>query len=53
MREMNKSRILDKVGDGLLLDIGGWADPLPMADYVVDVCPYETRGLLQHGVVKL
>jgi hypothetical protein len=31
--------------DGLLLDVGGWASPLGRADWVVDLMPYETRGL--------
>jgi hypothetical protein len=31
--------------DGLLLDVGGWAKPLARADWVVDLLPYETRGL--------
>ena len=39
-------RLLDDVpGDALVLDIGGWAKPLPRADWVVDLAPYETRGL--------
>lgn len=39
-------RILREVpDDGLVLDIGGWAKPLPRADWVVDLAPYETRGL--------
>jgi hypothetical protein len=39
----------------VVLDIGGWADPFPRADWVIDVMPYETRGLyeregwLEHG----
>jgi hypothetical protein len=31
--------------DGLLLDVGGWAKPLARADWVLDLQPYETRGL--------
>ena len=31
--------------DGLLLDVGGWAKPLARADWVIDLLPYETRGL--------
>lgn len=30
---------------GLLLDVGGWAKPLARADWVIDLAPYETRGL--------
>lgn len=31
--------------DALVLDVGGWANPLARADWVVDLMPYETRGL--------
>jgi hypothetical protein len=31
--------------DGLILDVGGWAKPLARADWVIDLLPYETRGL--------
>jgi methyltransferase family protein len=29
----------------LVLDVGGWAEPLQRADWVIDLQPYETRGL--------
>lgn len=29
----------------LVLDVGGWAKPLGRADWVLDLMPYETRGL--------
>ena len=29
-----------------VLDVGGWAAPLNRADYVIDLMPYETRGVL-------
>ena len=29
----------------LILDVGGWASPFGRADWVIDVMPYETRGL--------
>jgi hypothetical protein len=29
----------------VVLDIGGWAKPLARADWVLDLMPYETRGL--------
>jgi SAM-dependent methyltransferase len=35
--------------DAVVLDIGGWADPLPRADWVIDLLPYETRGLYGEG----
>lgn len=31
--------------DAVVLDIGGWADPFPRADWVVDLMPYRSRGL--------
>lgn len=31
--------------DARLLDVGGWAAPLERADWVMDLLPYETRGL--------
>src|SRR5258708_1223556 len=32
-------------GDALVLDVGGWAKPFARADWVLDLMPYETRGL--------
>lgn len=31
--------------DDLVLDVGAWAAPLARADWVIDLMPYETRGL--------
>ncbi|MGI8632309.1 MAG: class I SAM-dependent methyltransferase [Solirubrobacterales bacterium] len=31
--------------DARVLDVGGWARPLARADAVIDLLPYETRGL--------
>jgi hypothetical protein len=31
--------------DASVLDVGGWAAPLARADWVVDLMPWETRGL--------
>lgn len=31
--------------DDLVLDVGGWARPFARADWVLDLLPYETRGL--------
>jgi len=31
--------------DQLVLDVGGWAKPFARADWVLDLMPYETRGL--------
>ena len=42
----NEQRILDELAGGaLVLDVGGWADPFARADWVIDLMPYETRGL--------
>ena len=35
----------DLADDALVLDVGGWGRPLARADWVVDLMPYETRGL--------
>jgi len=41
---------LDAVGtNDVVLDIGGWADPLWRADWVMDLAPYETRGLYERN----
>jgi SAM-dependent methyltransferase len=38
--------ILERVGpDEVVLDIGAWGRPLTRADWVMDLMPYETRGL--------
>jgi hypothetical protein len=34
--------------DDLVLDVGGWGKPLPRADWVLDLMPYETRGLYDY-----
>ena len=31
--------------DALVLDVGGWVKPLTRADWVIDIMPYETRGM--------
>lgn len=33
----------------IVLDIGGWANPLPRADWVMDLCSYESRGLYRRN----
>lgn len=49
----NRKKIEEMVGTGLVLDIGGWGDPFPRADYVIDLFPYETRGIATHGIHTL
>ncbi len=44
--EASRERILRELpGDAALLDVGGWAKPWHRADWVIDLMPYETRGL--------
>lgn len=31
--------------DALVLDVGGWGSPLARSDWVLDLLPYDTRGL--------
>ena len=45
MLDASRDRISLLPTDQRLLDIGGWAKPLPRADWVLDLLPYETRGL--------
>jgi Methyltransferase domain len=33
-------------GEQLVLDVGGWIQPFTRADWVIDLMPYETRGML-------
>jgi hypothetical protein len=44
----SRQRILEEVSDdAVVLDLGGWANPLERADWVIDLMPYETRGMYQ------
>ena len=46
MLEASLSRILERLGpDDVVLDIGAWGRPYTRADWVMDLMPYETRGL--------
>ena len=46
MLDSARQRILERLRDeDLVLDVGGWAKPFPRADWVIDLMPYETRGL--------
>ena len=48
MLESARARILDQLDPGaVVLDIGGWGDPLERADWVMDLMPYGTRGLYE------
>lgn len=47
MLQSSLERLLDRLDDrDVVLDIGGWAKPLPRADWVMDLMPYDSRGLL-------
>lgn len=46
MLPSSRERILESVEPhDLVLDVGGWAAPFARADWVIDLLPYETRGL--------
>lgn len=45
LQESHDRIVADLPESALVLDVGGWARPLPRADWVVDLGPYETRGL--------
>jgi hypothetical protein len=46
----NLERVLASLSeDDRVLDVGGWAAPLNRADWVVDLMPYETRGVMAPG----
>ena len=42
----SRDAILERLADDdLVLDVGGWAKPFSRADWVLDLMPYDTRGL--------
>ena len=46
MLPASRQTILSRLAeDDKVLDVGGWADPFGRADWVLDVMPFETRGL--------
>jgi hypothetical protein len=46
MLPANRERIEGMLGgEELVLDVGGWGSPWERADWVIDLMPYETRGL--------
>ncbi|MBW3665152.1 MAG: class I SAM-dependent methyltransferase [Actinobacteria bacterium] len=46
MLASNVDRILHIAGDDdRVLDVGGWARPFSRADWVIDLLPFETRGM--------
>ena len=50
MLESARNWIAGELDPGaVVLDIGGWADPLERANWVIDLMPYETRGLYERN----
>jgi Methyltransferase domain len=48
MLPASRTRILESLAsEALVLDVGGWADPLERADWVIDMMPFETRGFYE------
>lgn len=46
MLEESAARIVRELpDDAAVLDVGGWGSPFPRANWVLDLLPYETRGL--------
>src|SRR4051794_8064700 len=46
MLAASTTRLLDLLADdAVVLDVGGWAKPFARADWVLDLMPYESRGL--------
>jgi hypothetical protein len=46
MLEAHRAQLLARLPEGArVLDVGGWAAPLSRADWVIDLMPYEGRGL--------
>jgi hypothetical protein len=45
----NLAQLLQRPDDQLVLDVGGWAAPVNRADWVIDLMPYESRGVLMPG----
>jgi hypothetical protein len=46
MLDSSRTRILRELDAvDLVLDVGGWAKPFERADWVIDLMPWETRGL--------
>lgn len=49
MFEDSLRRISERLDDSArVLDVGGWARPLNRADWVLDLMPYDSRGMLGH-----
>jgi hypothetical protein len=50
MLDASANSILDRLSESdLVLDVGGWGKPFARADWVIDLMPYETRGVYGDG----
>lgn len=50
MLPANRERIEARLDESaVVLEIGAWADPFPRADWVLDLMPFESRGLYSHA----
>lgn len=50
MLPASRTTLLESLTPGdKVLDIGGWADPFERANWVMDVMPYESRGLYERS----
>jgi methyltransferase family protein len=50
MLAASRRRLIDSLPhDAVVLDIGGWADPFNRADWVMDMMPYQSRGLYERS----
>ena len=48
MLSASRQEIVARLGpQDQMLDVGGWADPIARADWVIDVMPFESRGLYE------
>jgi SAM-dependent methyltransferase len=51
MQQASRDRILAELGEEqLVLDVGGGANPLPRADWVIDLLAYDDRGLYGEAI---
>ncbi len=54
MLDANEPKVLERIGaNDLVLDVGGWARCFNRANYVIDLFPYETRGLCYKEAMNL
>ena len=50
MLAASRAKLLESIRpEDKVLEIGGWADPFERADWVMDLMPFETRGLYERS----